>query len=121
MKYKGIAATSTVTADRTEIPPLSYFDEMKKQSKGTCDVVVDSKSNVTLVRCKENKVVTVSSTVFGKESMKEAKHFIKDRVGSVQINETNSIVVYYRTLRGVDQIDQNIGAYVINFCSKKWW
>lgn len=48
LKFKGIAATSILRANRTKDSPLSSVDEMKKQSKGTCDVVVDSKLNVTL-------------------------------------------------------------------------
>ena len=49
LKFKGIAVTGTLRANRTKDSPLSSVDEMKEQSKGTCDVVVDSKLNVTLV------------------------------------------------------------------------
>ena len=101
--------------------PLIFVDKIKKQPRGTCDVVVDYKSNVTLVWWKDNKVVTVASTVFGKEPMKKAKPFIKDKVTRVEINLPNSIAFYNKTMGGVNQMDQNIGAYMINFCNKKWW
>ena len=59
LKSKGIAATGTVRANETENSPLSSFNKMKKQPRGTCDVAVHSISKVTLVPWKHNKVVTV--------------------------------------------------------------
>lgn len=94
LKFKGIAVTGTLRANRTKDSPLSSVDEMKEQSKGTCDVVVDSKLNVTLVWWKDKKVVTVTSTVFWKKPMKKVKHFIKVRGGRVEINQPNSIALY---------------------------
>ena len=58
LKSKGIAATVTVRANQTENSPLSSLNKMKKQQRGTCDVV-HSISKVTLLPWKYNKVVTV--------------------------------------------------------------
>ena len=58
LKSKGIAATGTVRANQTENSPLSSLNKMKKQQRGTCDVV-HSISKVTLLPWKYNKVVTV--------------------------------------------------------------
>ena len=49
LKSKGIAATGTVRSNRTENSPLISVEEMKRKLRGTCDVVNDRKSNVTLV------------------------------------------------------------------------
>ena len=70
-KESGIAATGTVRANRTEKAPLQAADDMKKQGRRISDVVNDKTSNVTLVRSKDNKVVTVASTLYGKEPMKK--------------------------------------------------
>ena len=120
MKESGIAATGTVRANRIENVPLQAVDDMKKQVRGILDVVNDKKSNVTLVQWKDNKVVTVASTT-GKEPMKRARRYIKDQGGRVEIDQPNAISFYNKTMGGVDRMDQNIGAHMINICNKKWW
>ena len=121
MKGNGMAATGTVRANRTENAPLQAVDDMKKEARGSSDVVNENKSNVTLVRWKDNQVVTVASTLYGKEPMKRARRYIKDKSGRVEIDQPNSISVYNKTMGGVNRMDQNIGAYMINIRSKKWW
>ena len=121
LKGNGMAATGTVRANRTENAPLLAVDDMKKEARGTSDVVNDNKSNVTLVGWKSNKVVTVASTLYGKEPMKRARRYIKDKGGRVEIDQPNSISVYNKTMGGVDRMNKNIGAYMINIRSKKWW
>ncbi|CAB4067830.1 unnamed protein product [Lepeophtheirus salmonis] len=66
LKENGIADTGTLRANRTENAPLVAIDEMKNGSRGKSDVVNDNKYNVNLVRWKDNKVVTVASTLYGK-------------------------------------------------------
>ena len=63
-KESGIPATGTVQANRTKKVPLQAVDDMNKQARGISDVVNDQKSNVTLIRWKDNKVVTVASTLY---------------------------------------------------------
>ena len=91
LKGNGMAATGTVRANRTENAPLQAIDDMKKEARGSPDVVNDNKSNVTLVCWKDNKVVTVASTLYGKEPMKRARRYIKDKGGKVEIDQPNSI------------------------------
>ena len=101
--------------------PLQADDDVKKQARGIPDVVNGKKSNVTLVRWKNNKVVTVASTLYRKEPMKRARRYIKDQGGRVENDQPNTISFYNKTKGGVDRIDQNIGAYMINIRNKKWW
>ncbi|XP_040567960.1 piggyBac transposable element-derived protein 3-like [Lepeophtheirus salmonis] len=121
LKENVIAATGTLRANRTENAPLIAIDEMKKGSRGISDVVNDNKYNVTHVRWKDNKVVTVASTLYGKEPMKRASRYIKDKDRRVYIDPTNAISVYNRHMGGVDRLDQNICNYKINLRNKKWW
>ena len=121
LKENGIAATGTVRANRMENEPLQAVDEMQKFARGSSDVVNDKESNVTLVRWKDNKVVTVASTLNGKEPIKIACRYIKNKGGRVKIDQANAIFVYIQTMGGVDRMDQNIAAYMINIRNKKWW
>ena len=73
LKGNGMAATGTVRANRTENAPLQEVGDMKKEIRGSFDVVSDNKSNVILVRWKDNKVVAVASTLYVKEAMKRER------------------------------------------------
>ena len=85
LKENGMAATGTVRANRTENAPLQAVD-MKKEARRSSDVVNDNKSNVTLVRWKDNKLVAVASTLYGKEPVKRARRYITDKGGRVEID-----------------------------------
>ena len=65
--------------------------------------------------------MTVVSTLYEKEPMKTARRYIKDQGGRLEIDQPNAISFYNKTMGGVDRMDQNIGAYMINICNKKWW
>ena len=105
LKESGIATTDIVCANRTKKAPLQAFDDMKKQAREISDVVNDKKSYVTLVRWKDNEVVTVASTLYGKESMKKTRRYIKDQGGRVEIDQPNAISFYNKTMGGVDRME----------------
>ena len=96
LKESGIAAAGTVRANRTVKAPLQAVGVMKKQARGISDVVNNKKSNVTLVCWKDNKVVTVTSTLYRKVLMKRARLYNKDQGGRVEIDQPNAIVTKLR-------------------------
>ena len=53
--------------------------------------------------------------------MKIARRYSKDQGGRVKIDQPNAISFYNKTMDGVGKMDQNIGVYMINIRSKKWW
>ena len=53
--------------------------------------------------------------------MKRARHYIKDQGGRVKIDQPNAISFYSKTMGGVERMDKNIDAYMINIRSNKWW
>ena len=119
LKMKRMASTGTVRVKRTEKAILKAVEEMKKLPKGSHNVVVDTKSNVTLVRWKDNKVVIVASALYGQQSIRKAKRYIKDKGVKVDIDQRNH--GYNKAMGGVDRMDQNISYYMTNIHSKKWW
>ena len=100
---------------------MQAVDDIKKQARGISDVVNDKKSNVTIIRWKDNKVVTITSTLYGKEPIKRARCYIKDQGGRVEIDQPNAISFSNKTMGGVDRMDQKIDAYMIIIHKKKWW
>ena len=87
-----VAATGTVKANRMKNDPLWIMVKMKKEKRGSSDVVTDVSSNITAVRSKENNVVNVIFTFPGKQPNQQVKsycHREKRRVNIEQPNNTN--------------------------------
>ena len=121
LKAKGIAATGTVRFNRVENAPFRPIKEMEKLERGASDVVIDKNSNLTLVRWKGNKVVTIASVFVGKMPLRKAHRYVKAQNGRVEIDQPQSIFLYNKGMGGVDRLDQNISSYMISHHSKNWW
>ena len=121
LKAKGIAATGTVRINRLENALLQPIKEMEKLERRASDVVTDKNSNLMLVRWKDNKVVTVTSTFVGKMPFRKAHRYVKAQNGRAEIDQPQSIFLYNKGMGGVDRLDQNISSYMISHRSKKWW
>ena len=53
--------------------------------------------------------------------MKRARRYIKDQGGRDGTDQPNAISFYNKAMGGIDRMEQNIGAYMINIRNKKWW
>ena len=67
---------------------------MEKLEIGVSDVVTDRNSNLTLVRWKDNKVVTVVSTFVRKMPLRKAHRYVKAQNGRAEIDQPQSIFLY---------------------------
>ena len=67
---------------------------MEKLERGASDVVTDKNSNLTLVRWKDNKVVTAASTFVGKMPLRKAHSYVKAQNGRAEIDQPQSIFLY---------------------------
>ena len=94
LKARGVAATGTVRINCVENAPLRPIKEMEKLERGASDVVTDKNSNLTLVRWKDNKVVTVASTFVGKMPLRKAHRYVKAQNGRAEIDQPQSIFLY---------------------------
>ena len=100
---------------------LQDLSKMAKEIRGTSDVSTDVSSNITAVRWKDNNVNGLF-TFTGKEQIQSVKRFCKKQDQRVDIEQPNIVNIYNKSMGGVDPMDQNIVAYMINLQSKKcWW
>ena len=118
LQKQSIAATGRVRLCCMENSPFKSVKEVEKSQGGTSVVAIETSSNISAVRWKDNKVVNVLSTFAGKEPQKKVKRKEKKRVDVLQPNVVN---IYNRFMGRVDRMDQNISTYMINLRSKKWW
>ena len=121
LKAKGIAVTGTVRINRVKNVSLRPIKEMEKLERSASDVVTDKNSNLTLVRWRDNKLVTVAPTFAGKMPLRKAHRYVKAQNCRSEIDQPSSTFLYNKGMRGVDLLDQNISSYMIGHRSKKWW
>ena len=62
LKNKGIGATSTVRANRTDGGPIMPVDRMKKEARGTSVHRREKEVGLVMARWQDNNVVTAAST-----------------------------------------------------------
>ena len=72
-----IAATGTVRLCRMGNPPLKSVKEVEKSQRGTSVVAIETISNISAVRWKDNKIINVLCTFAGKEPQKKVKRNIQ--------------------------------------------
>ena len=121
LEEKNVLATGTFRANRTEKAPLPDIKEMKKKPRGTYKVVLDTNNDVEMVRWKDNKAVSVASTYCDADPLGKAKRFNRADRRRIEILQPQVVKVYNFGMEGVDRVDQNLAAYMINHRSKKWW
>ena len=82
---------------------------------------METSTNMAAVRWKDNKVVNILSTFAGKQPVQKVKRYSKNAKKQIEIEQPKVVSVYNRNIGGVDRLDQNLAAYIINLRSKKWW
>ena len=82
-----------------ENAPLKPTKDMKKLESGSTDVLIDDNAKIALVRCKDNKVVTVLSSNYGLNLTAKTKRYIKERKVESILSNLNAIKKQHRNGR----------------------
>ena len=78
-----------------ENAPLKPTKDMKKLESGSTDVLIDN-AKIALMRCKDNKVVTVLSSNYGLNLTAKTKRYIKERKVESILSNLNAIKKQHR-------------------------
>ena len=70
---------------------------------------------------KDNAVVTVGFTIYGKDLQKKVKRWSRKHYKHILVPIPHAVAYYNKHIGGTDQMDQNINAYRIGIKGKKWW
>ncbi|KAL7406584.1 hypothetical protein ABVT39_022659 [Epinephelus coioides] len=118
MKSKGLNACGTVRANRKGLPKNKMLT--KQTSLGKHEFKVAQKDDLTFCVWQDTKAVMVLSNYHDpteKGSVKRRKQ---------ELNQTEVVVPaclsdYQKPMKGADLLDQMVGYYQFQHCSKKWW
>ncbi|KAJ8909953.1 hypothetical protein NQ315_004020 [Exocentrus adspersus] len=119
LKTNGYGTTGTIRENR--IPrtcPLVTKKTMEKRERGDYLSTLDKEIGILYVRWKDNKVVTIGSTCFGVEPIRNVDRFSKKESKTVAVPRPYLISQYNKSMGGTDQMDNNISCYRIGIRKK---
>ena len=76
---------------------------------------------IKLTQWLDNGVVTLASSVFGTNPIRQSKRWSKMLKQNVNIQTPFAVQQYNSGMGGTDRMDQNINAYRVAIRGKKWW
>ncbi|XP_060845988.1 piggyBac transposable element-derived protein 3-like [Rhopalosiphum padi] len=123
LKKNGIYSLGTLRRNRVPgliLPDEKYLKTKPRGFSSECLAEVDGEA-VTVVIWKDNKYVTLLSTLSGKLPETEVKRFDKkNKIRSI-VPCPNIVGVYNKHMGGVDLLDAHIARYRVGMRSKKWY
>ena len=105
---RGIGATGTLREDRLHGAPLMPRKQMEKKDRGYMEEVFTGSTSI--VKWKDNKVLSVASNNFRSEPIQKAKRWSKIAKKYIEVDMPNSIKIYNQEMGGVDLFDQQVAA-----------
>ncbi|CAG5023012.1 unnamed protein product [Parnassius apollo] len=119
LRLLGYRATGTIRENTTKSCPVADVKTMKKKPRADYDHSFDTKNEITIVRWKENNVVTMGSNFDAVEPLGKVKRWFSIQKQKVDVYIPRLFVNYNRGMGGVDQMDQSISLYRVAIKGKK--
>ena len=118
----GYGATGTIRDNRLpKSCPAAAVKSMKALVRGSVSVCGDTNNGISVVRWKDNSVVTVASNMAGSGPLQTVKRWSSKEKKMVQVPQPHCVSEYNKKMGGTDIMDQSINAYRTNIRIKKWW
>ncbi len=118
---QGHDGTGTIRSNRIENAPVLDGKEVKKMERGFYDQVTDTNSGITIVRYKDNNIVTIASNRSGVLPLGKARRWSQAEKKRIEIAQPACVQEYNTYMGGVDRFDQNLAAYRVAIRMKKWY
>ena len=120
---KLIGCTGTVRRNRLRGGQniLSDEKELKKNPRGTSEVVHASEESINVIQWLDNKCVVLASNTCSDAPSSKCKRFSKKEKKDVEFPQPNAVKLYNRHMGGVDLIDESISGYRCSIRIRKWY
>uniref|UniRef100_A0A336M992 CSON012399 protein n=1 Tax=Culicoides sonorensis TaxID=179676 RepID=A0A336M992_CULSO len=122
LKTRGIQASGTIRENRIDKScPITSSKDMKKHNRGSIEVATDKTSGVSLIRWKDNNVVTLGTNFDTVQPIKKVQRYSRTQHKSLLVDQPKAFLNYNKGMGGIDRADQNIALYRTSIRSKKWY
>ena len=120
LKSLGLDGTGTVRPNRVPGDPLPSVKEMEKQPRGT-SYTAQTHDNIRVTRWKDNKAVTVASTVYGSDPVEQVSRWSRAEKKKIRVDRPSVLKEYNRSMGFTDRMNQNVNLYRIGVHGKKFY
>lgn len=95
--------------------------ELRKESRGAMDSLVECDSNSIAVRCYDNRKVDVISTFIGIKPLINVKSYDKNMKEKVNVPCPQVINYYNENMGGIDLLDSLTALYKAEVKTRRWY
>ena len=100
--------------------PLPSVKEMEKQPRGTAHTA-QTHDNIRVTRWRDNKAVTVASTVYGSDPVQQVSRWSGTEKKKIKVDRPSVLREYNKSLGFTDRMNQNVNLYRIDVHGKKFY
>ncbi|XP_065055887.1 piggyBac transposable element-derived protein 2-like isoform X2 [Rhopilema esculentum] len=121
MKNQGLLAVGTIRANRLQGCPLQSNKDLEKNGRGSMDYRVDANSGIIVVKWVDNSTVLLVSNYVGVEQIGAIERWSKESKARKDIPCPYIVIMYNKSMGGVDLADMLIALYRIEVKTKRWY
>ena len=115
-----IYAIGTMRQNRLRNVEMKTDKVLGKEPRGSYDYRTDASAGITVVKWRDNKVVTLASSFVGVEPLATMKRYDKVAKAKVDVPAPNIVRQYNVHMGGVDLADMLIALYRTPLKAKRW-
>ena len=115
-----IQGTGTLRKNRIPANKLKTDYQLRKEGRGSHDMIVRDDQQVAVVKWFDNKPVVLASSVDGPTPITPCRRWCKKTKQYIMVNRPHLIQAYNENMGGVDFLDRVIAMYRISARTKKW-
>lgn len=121
LRNQGMLAIGTIRANRLKNVTMKSDKELLKDPRGTINYRTDTDANLTVVKWKDNKIVTLVSSFVGVGPLTNVKRYDKEAKAKVDVPAPNIVRQYNVHMGGVDLADMLCSLYRTPLKSRRWY
>ncbi|CAK1595847.1 unnamed protein product [Parnassius mnemosyne] len=122
LKERDILCTGTIMKNRIPIAARETIKEdreMKREGRGSCQVLVNTSENMAITKWYDNKGVTMLSTMYAKDPTDTCARWQKSERRYIQIERPKVVQAYNHNMGGVDLADRMLSMCPYRYRTKK--
>ena len=121
MKDQGLLAIGTIRSNRLQGCPLQSNKDLEREGRGAMDYKVDANSGIVVVKWVDNSSVLLISNYVGIELLGVIQRWNKDSKAMKDISCPRIVIMYNKSMGGVDLADMLLALYRIEVKTKRWY
>ncbi|KAG1674650.1 PiggyBac transposable element-derived protein 3 [Nymphon striatum] len=121
LRNLGIHYIGTIRPNRLPQCTIISDKELAKKNRGSVDEIVETNSNVVVVKWYDNRCVSLISSFIGATPIDDVRRWDKSKRKFVSVQRPNIVKLYNAYMGGVDLLDGYTSLYKFPMKSRRWY